>query len=297
MSDDEQERLLSLLEVHGQQFLSSFDLPPVLKKKKLNNASRASASSSLEEEWNGFGGSDSHGEDSSSEERDEEYPGDIASSSHTPDVTIFSNSKSRPPTDAFIPKALRKSFMSAKIANITRIESQQASSASTDPKDSEDDRTNAQNDALLYRLLHTKLLSGSLNPDLNLSHAQREKALSGRVLELSGDAKLGKGESTYRQGEHRKASKRVREGLQRKKAEREQKELVEAKNLGNYHPVLKQMFTSSSSSAPKRKRQRGLRMGVGRFEDGTLKLSRQEISAVTGTGNQTRNRKVKHRRS
>jgi len=75
--------------------------------------------------------------------------------------------------------------------------------------------------------LHTKLLSGSLNPALDLSHAEREKALSGRLLELSGEAKLGKGESIHRQAEHNRASKRVREGLMRKKVEREQKQLVE----------------------------------------------------------------------
>lgn len=72
MSDhDERERLKSLLDVHGQQFLSSFDLPPALKKKKISktpelidaspNASRSA------EEWNGFSESNSREELSSSE--------------------------------------------------------------------------------------------------------------------------------------------------------------------------------------------------------------------------------------
>lgn len=88
-------------------------------------------------------------------------------------------------------------------------------------------RTNAENDALLYRLLHTKLLSGSLNPDLKLSHAHREKVLSGRLMELSGNAKLGNGETLVRQAEHNKASQHIREGILRKKQERTQKQLEE----------------------------------------------------------------------
>ena len=89
------------------------------------------------------------------------------------------------------------------------------------------DRTNAQNDALLHRLVHTQLLSGSLNPDLGLDPAQRKKALAGRVLEVAGKAKLGKGEKTVRVVERNKAAKFVREGMMKKHKERSQKELEE----------------------------------------------------------------------
>jgi hypothetical protein len=84
-----------------------------------------------------------------------------------------------------------------------------------------------QNDALLHRLVHTKLLSGSLNSELELTPAQRKKALAGRVLEVSGRAKLGKGEKAVHEGERNRAAKRVREGLLDKKKEREKKELEE----------------------------------------------------------------------
>lgn len=87
--------------------------------------------------------------------------------------------------------------------------------------------TNTQNDALLHRLVHTKLLSGSLNPELDLNHAQRGRALAGRVLELAGEAKLGKGESAFRQEQRNKAAKRIRDGLIRKQKDREQKTLEE----------------------------------------------------------------------
>lgn len=94
--------------------------------------------------------------------------------------------------------------------------------------------TNMQNDALLHRLIHTKLLSGSLNSELELSPAERKKALAGRVLELSGKSKLGKGERAVREAERNKAAKRVREGLLDKKKEREKKQLEEVSNCYLY---------------------------------------------------------------
>lgn len=75
--------------------------------------------------------------------------------------------------------------------------------------------------------MHTKLLSGSLNPELDLNHAQRGRALAGRVLELAGEAKFGKGESTFRQEQRNKAAKRIRDGLIRKQGEQEEKALEE----------------------------------------------------------------------
>ncbi|KAG6335323.1 hypothetical protein ID866_3755 [Astraeus odoratus] len=253
MSEEERKRLLSLLESHGQRLLSSFDLPPP-KRQKVNENHEVVCSSqqsldSAEDEWNGFGGSSNHSEESSGEEEDaglyiqvatlvsrhlkndghlgfEDDDGYTASSSRAPDVTVFSE----PQVQTLASKTMRKSFMSSKVSNITRFVSR-TTSMDVNHDDLDDERSNAQNDALLYRLLHTKLLSGSLNPELNLSHAQREKALSGRVLELSGKAKLGKGECLYRQEEHNKASKRVRDGLTRKKEERVQKRLEEVRSL------------------------------------------------------------------
>lgn len=90
-------------------------------------------------------------------------------------------------------------------------------------------RTNAQNDALLHKLVYTKLLSGSLNTELELTPAQRRKALAGRVLELAGSAKLGKGERVVRQAEKNKAVKHVRDGISQKQKEREIKELEQVR--------------------------------------------------------------------
>jgi hypothetical protein len=88
-------------------------------------------------------------------------------------------------------------------------------------------RTNSQNDAILHRLIHTKLLSGSLNPDLDLTPSHRRKALAGRVLEAAGGAKLGKGEKAVREAERNQAAKRVRLGIVEKQKQREQQRLEE----------------------------------------------------------------------
>jgi hypothetical protein len=90
-------------------------------------------------------------------------------------------------------------------------------------------RTNTQNDAALYRLLHTQLLSGSLNTDLDLTPAQRRKAVQGRVMELAGHTSFGKGEKRLRLEERNRAAKHVREGMVAKQRERDQKRLDEVR--------------------------------------------------------------------
>ena len=80
---------------------------------------------------------------------------------------------------------------------------------------------------MLHKLVYTKLLSGSMTTELDLTPAKRRKALAGRVLELAGDAKLGKGERLVRDAEKNKAAKRVREGISSKQKERRVQELEE----------------------------------------------------------------------
>ena len=93
----------------------------------------------------------------------------------------------------------------------------------------EDNRNNLKNDALLHKLVHTQILSGSLKSDLRLAPAERRKALEGRVRELAGGVKLGQGESSVRREERNKASKRVRMGLERKVDERREKSLEDVR--------------------------------------------------------------------
>jgi len=65
--------------------------------------------------------------------------------------------------------------------------------------------------------------------------------------------------------------------------------------MGNYHPSSKKLFQDPSEKSTKRNRERGLRMGVGSFGGGMLRLSKQEIEMVQGgpTGNRMRGRRPK----
>jgi hypothetical protein len=50
--------------------------------------------------------------------------------------------------------------------------------------------------------------------------------------------------------------------------------------MGNYHPTIKKLFEDTSDRPSVRKREKGLGMGVGRFQRGMLRLSREEINSV-----------------
>jgi len=67
---------------------------------------------------------------------------------------------------------------------------------------------------------------------LNLTSAQKKKALAGRVLELAGETRLGKGEVSVRDEEKKKAAKRVRDGMAAKQKERNKNALDEVS--GNF---------------------------------------------------------------
>jgi hypothetical protein len=86
-----------------------------------------------------------------------------------------------------------------------------------------------------------------LNPELDLTPAQRKKALAGRVLEVSAGVKIGKGEQVVREVERNKAAKRVREGLHVKKQEREKNELEEVCGYTFMCPVFLVVLTGIKS--------------------------------------------------
>lgn len=265
-SDDE-ESLLAILNAHGQNFLQSF--PESCLGKRPRTISHPLSVSDSESEWGGI----EHSSESSNSEDEEAGP----------EVVIFSEGSSKDR----LSKPQMKTFMSSKISVLQR-ESVSVPQEKVE-NDEDDDKTHAQNDALLHRLVHTKLLSGSLNPELNLPSAKRRKALAGRVLELAGGAKLGQGERSVRAAERDKASKRVREGLLAKEKKKRVAELQQAKDLGNYHPTLKKNFQESSTKA--RKRDRGLGMGIGKFSSGVLKLDKDDLRKVQGPSSSQGRRK------
>ncbi|TCD71281.1 hypothetical protein EIP91_011052 [Steccherinum ochraceum] len=272
--------LQQLLEAHGQKFLESFDsnalaskrkgpLRPDAVRGKKRKASTPSATDEAEE-WTGFSGSvnmnqeEEEALDEEATESDQSTDEDEEPLPRRPDIVVFSDTRSQADAGPSTSKAQMRAFMSSKASNLNKAIKEEDEEAEGSSED-ENDLTNLQNDALLHRLVHTTLLSGSLEPDLDVKPAKRRKALAGRVIEVAGGAKLGKGESSVRTAERNKASKRVREGMLAKQAERNQKALGEAKDMGNYHPALKQLYEASSSKPDRRKRDRGLRMGIGNF--------------------------------
>ncbi|KAJ6599148.1 hypothetical protein DFH09DRAFT_1356256 [Mycena vulgaris] len=288
-ASDDEDSLLRILNAHGQQFLDSFSLPAPPSSKKRKRADYPSRPAKIPklqppeldaadddlEEWAGIQveKSDS-GEENDFEQEDDEF----TSTAPTETVVVFSEAAPKSGQSSLSSIAQKKAFMSSKVS---KLREDPGVRPETSTADDEDERTNAQNDALLHRLVHTKLLSGSLNTELDLTPAQRRKALAGRVLELTGQAKLGKGEKSVREGERNKAAKRVREGMLDKQKDRQKQQLEEAKNLGNYHPTIKKLFESTSTSeVPKKTRDRGLKMGVG-MRSG---LGRKDHEEVGGGG-------------
>jgi len=295
MVNTDKDKLLRALEAHGQQFLGSFASPIVMGKRKDISSTEKRRTKrqrtekvDSEEEWSGIGSSrkseedkdvDESGEADSDEEIESATQNAFASQAN---VVVFSETQSiAGPSTSKPSKAQMKAFMSSKVTKLTQ--DIQENPEDEEPDDGDDELTNAQNDALLHRLVHTRILSGSLDPELNLTPAQRKKALAGRVLEAAGQAKLGKGERTVRLTERNKAAQRVREGMATKQQERNEKQLEEAKQLGNYHPALKKLY-EASAQGQNRKREKGLKMGVGSFKGGVLKLSRNDIDSVVGGG-------------
>ncbi|KAI0035668.1 component of IIS longevity pathway SMK-1-domain-containing protein [Vararia minispora EC-137] len=314
MSDDH-DYLLKLLEAHGRDFLGSLARPePSQKKRKgdlLGFASplkrgRLNTESDNEEdvqgekeEWRGFSAAVGQGRGSMSgenfSESEEDSDGGIeddgfTASVHDPGssvkpgaaVVVFSETSFSQHTMLRPSKSQSRAFMSSKVSKL-RADIKETASAklgNDDDDAAEEDRTSAQNDAELRRLVHTQLLSASLNPELNLSSAHRKKALAGRVLELAGGAKLGSGEKMVRSKERDKAAKRVREGIEEKQTERRVKQLEEAKDMGNYHPTIKKLFEESEGRRVNKRRERGIGTSVGKFRGGVLKLSQREIDAV-----------------
>ncbi|KAF8591448.1 hypothetical protein K439DRAFT_1644149 [Ramaria rubella] len=289
MTRSDKEVLFATLEAQGQEFLKTF-MDNGTKRKRTGNREDTELSRNVRhkistyhsgevEAWTGF---------ASSEDGDSNHDVTIYESSGAP--TIDMHETRRPNVVVFaegaavtrIPAATKtqgRTFMSSKVSKL-RHSPVEAKHTLPDKQEIESEASNTRNDALLHRLVHTQLLSGSLNPDLNLAPARQRKALAGRVLELADASKLGKGESTVRDDEKKKASKRVRDGMVAKQKEKDAKSLNEAKNAGNYHPALKKLFAASSGSTKSHTRDRGLRMGIGKFSNGMLKLSSEEIGSI-----------------
>jgi hypothetical protein len=66
--------------------------------------------------------------------------------------------------------------------------------------------------------------------------------------------------------------------------------------MGNYHPTFKKLFQDPLEKSTKRNRERGLRMGVGSYGGGMLRLSKREIESVQSRPTSSRLRGRPHKK-
>ncbi|EJT97612.1 hypothetical protein DACRYDRAFT_24990 [Dacryopinax primogenitus] len=300
--------MLAALEAHGQAFLRSFGpsaipVHGVKRKRKesinshTDNVDSSNPQQGDEDEWHGFGddGPDHYQSMPSNDASKMDLPASgrpATDRPKTPVVVDFSHSR-RPLSSAGQARS-DKTFMSSKISKMKEDVSQRGDATAGQNEDDEQQLSDLRNDAELHRIIHTQLLSGSLDPMMDLKPSQKKKAMAGRVLEVAGKVKLGAGETDVRKEEHNKASKHIREGIRKKQKERAAQDLEEAKQLGNYHPTIKRLFAASSQPSAPNKRARGIGSGVGKFVGGTLKLSHAEIASVQGVPSKTKGRPGKN---
>ncbi|EST05802.1 hypothetical protein PSEUBRA_004829 [Kalmanozyma brasiliensis GHG001] len=316
---------LAQLEAFGNAFLSSFDLPESStstaggddeassSKKKLSSKKRKR----LAEQQSGpseieqapareqdemdvlFGSTDSTGaasaESASATAVSKQSNGKKKLPNSRAVETVVFGGESRPDADELKDaKKGWKAFMSSKIDKIG-TEDQTASTKPTTAEEEEEKQLVA-NDRLLSELLSTTLFApGTGNTSKGKSNLSSNDTIA-RIMELSATDSQRKGqavgrgwgESELKRQQLSKAPAAIRQGMRKAAGERRDKEREKAKELGTWHPSLKQGYSSQATATEMglkketRKRQRGLGMGIGKFQGGMLKLSSQEISKVNG---------------
>lgn len=187
-----------------------------------------------------------------------------------------------------------KSFMSSKI---DRINTEQAASEKLTSAEEEEEKQLIANDRLLSNLLSTTLFApGSTAASKSGKSDLSSNLTIARILELSasdtqrGGAALGRGwgENELKRQQLAKAPAAIRQGMRKAAGERRDKQREKAKELGTWHPSMKAEYAAKGTKTEMgmkketRKRERGLGMGIGKFQGGVLKLSKGEIGKVNG---------------
>ncbi|CBQ71003.1 conserved hypothetical protein [Sporisorium reilianum SRZ2] len=334
--DDEESRAqqLAQLEALGNAFLSSFDLPSTSSssaahledesssKKRLSSKERKRLA---EQHATTAQNDDVNSIAREQDEMDVLFEAKSKPASATSNGTASSNKKkapksravetvvfggeSRPDADELRDaKKGWKAFMSSKIDKIA-TEDQAAASKLTTAEDEEEKQLVA-NDRLLSELLSTTLFApGTGNTSKGKSNLSSNDTIA-RIMELSATDTQRKGQAVGRGwGENElkrqqlsKAPAAIRQGMRKAAGERRDKEREKAKELGTWHPSLKQAYSNQATATEMglkketRKRQRGLGMGIGKFQGGMLKLSSQEISKVNAKSGSSSSKGGKGRR-
>lgn len=322
---DSEERAAQLaqLEALGNAFLSSFDLPSTSSSLEEQASTKKKLSSKKRKRLAEQQASTSEIEDAPAKEQDEmdmlfgsskttveaQMPSPSASGSKQSSSsskkkkqpksrvveTVVYGGESRPDADELKDvKKGWKAFMSSKIDKIGTED--QAAATKMTTAEEEEEKQLVANDRLLSELLSTTLFApGTGNTSKGKSNLSSNDTIA-RIMELSATESQRKGQAIGRGwGENElkrqqlsKAPAAIRQGMRKAAGERRDKEREKAKELGTWHPSLKQAYSSQATATEMglkketRKRQRGLGMGIGKFQGGMLKLSSQEISKVNG---------------
>lgn len=170
--------------------------------------------------------------------------------------------------------------------------------------DEDDEAEQLTNDRQLSHLLNTTLFSqgngkkkgssSSDKPDLSshdtlariLEHSSSSSARKGQAFGR------GFGEKALRASQLSQMPISMRQGIRSAAGDRAEKEMERNKEMGLLNSSYSRKFlgrqeadaTMTGKRKSERDRVRGLGMGVGRFEGGTLKLSKDEVARMTGEG-------------
>ena len=189
---------------------------------------------------------------------------------------------------------LKRCLQSSKIEKIGK-EEELAEEEGKDEDKGEDEEEEEQletNDRLLSKLLSTTLFA----PDSEGSKKLSSNETLARILELSASETKrngtaigrGWGQAELKRRELSKMPAAHRAGIRRAAGERRDKEREKAKELGTWHQSTKQQYASQSTALERgtkketRKRQRGIGVGIGKFQGGQLKLSARDVEKING---------------
>ncbi|SPO25140.1 uncharacterized protein UTRI_02756_B [Ustilago trichophora] len=315
---------LAQLEAFGNAFMSSFDLPSASTGTSVDDATQSSSNKKLSSKKRKRLAESQAAdtlpteEETSTREQDEM---DVLFGTTKPSAQANASSNSKQISKKKVPKSrvvetvvfggearpdadeLKdakkgwKAFMSSKIDKIASEDELAAASKLTSVEEEEEKQLVA-NDRLLSELLSTTLFApGTGNTSKGKSNLSSNDTIS-RIMELSAtDAQRkgqavgrGWGENELKRQQLSKAPAAIRQGMRKAAGERRDKEREKAKELGTWHPSLKESYANKATATEMglkketRKRQRGLGMGIGKFQGGMLKLSSQEISKVNAKG-------------
>ncbi|KAG8882774.1 hypothetical protein FRB98_003488 [Tulasnella sp. 332] len=286
-SDEENnlEEALTALQASGESFLQSFELNPFIPtssdKTPKGRTKSVPTQSPDDDGWGGI-------EEKSAGDSDLFVP-PLPKKAVADKKTVHSSSIavafSDPAKDVTsqssdVDKQAAKALMSSKVS---KIFAQPLSTGQDEPpKDTDAEKSLEHNDKALHRLLHTQLLAGFMSTELEMTPAERRRALQGRVLELSGSARLGDGLKVLRHDYKAHQPKGQRDLLSAKEKKIDTTRRVEAAENGMYHPDFKKSLFLQKK-AKRRGIDRGIGTGIGRYKDGQLTLSRSDIESVIGS--------------